>query len=238
MRIVSLVPSWTEWLCDLGQPPIGVTKFCVHPEGMMQRSERIGGTKQIDVERINALKPDLVLSSKEENVKAQVEALSAPVLVTDVCTVFQAWETMRKIAEAVDRVDAGNHWIHRIQAAWGEPRECKIQASYVIWKAPWMVAGAGTYIHDVLRWWGVQNAHANRTRYPEVEAHELSQNVLLSSEPYPFRKDHRNEPDLVGRKVTLINGEAFSWYGSRMWHALQDLKGLAGCLGVEVADSN
>lgn len=227
MRIVSLVPSWSEWLCDLGKEPVGVTSFCTRPKGLKDRAQRIGGTKKIDVDRINALNPDLVIASKEENVKEQVEALNAPVLATDVRTVSEAWETMLDIADIVERSSVGKDWVDRIQQAWGEPRQPRVQASYVIWKSPWMVAGGGTYIHHVLQWWGIENAHGNRQRYPQVQPEELAQIVLLSSEPFPFGHLHLNEPDLQERKAFLVNGEACSWYGSRMWHAWEELDRLA-----------
>ena len=230
MRIVSLVPSWSEWLYDLGKEPIGVTKFCVHPKGMNKRATQIGGTKNIHVNKINALKPDLVIASKEENVKEQVDALDAPVMVTDVCSVADAWMAMQDIADAAGKSTSGADWIDRIQEAWGVPRESKVSASYVIWKSPWMVAGGGTYINDVLQWWGIENAHRHRQRYPQVHAEELAQIVLLSSEPFPFGPQHLNELDLIERRAMLVNGEACSWYGSRMWHAMDDLKHLANRL--------
>ena len=226
MRIVSLVPSWSEWLVDLGVEPVGVTRFCVHPEGLHRRVARVGGTKQVDVPRVHALKPDLVIACREENVKTQVEALDVPVLVTDASTVEGAWKDMLRIAEAVGRADQGRDWVSRIQTAWGQPRTAEWTAAYAIWRDPWMVAGGDTYIHDVLSWWGVANAFADELRYPEATDWRAAEVVLLSSEPYPFRESHVKLLRQEGQTALLVNGEAFSWYGSRMLHAVQDLRAL------------
>ncbi len=228
MRIVSLVPSWSEWLVDLGVEPVGVTKFCVHPEGLHRRVARIGGTKQVDVARVEALQPDLVIACREENVKEQVEALNVPVLLTNASTVEGAWQDMVRIAEAVDRAAHGREWVERIREAWDVPRPVLHRAAYAIWREPWMVAGGDTYIHDVLRWWGVANAFAEQPRYPEVTHWAGADIVLLSSEPYPFREAHAEALRAAGQTAIHVNGEAFSWYGSRMLHAIQDLRALSG----------
>lgn len=226
MRIVSLVPSWSEWLADLGVEPVGVTKFCVHPDGLHRRVARVGGTKQVDVARVEALRPDWVIACREENVKEQVEALSAPVLLTEASTVEGAWADMMRIAEAVDRQDAGRDWVQRTREAWGDPRPVEWTVAYAIWREPWMVAGGGTYIHEVLKWWGVANAFADEPRYPEVTHWGGADAVLLSSEPYPFREAHVEALREAGQTALRVNGEAFSWYGSRMLHAVQDLRAL------------
>jgi ABC-type Fe3+-hydroxamate transport system substrate-binding protein len=211
---------------DLGVEPVGVTKFCVHPDGLHRRVKRIGGTKQVDVKGVRELKPDLVIACREENVKEQVEALNVPVLLTDASTVEGAWKDMIRIAEAVDRAAFGRDWVERIREAWGAPRTAEWTAAYAIWCEPWMVAGGDTYIHDVLRWWGVANAFAELPRYPEVAGWSVADIVLLSSEPYPFREAHVNSLREAGQTALLVNGEAFSWYGSRMLHAVQDLRDL------------
>lgn len=228
MRIVSLVPSWSEWLVDLGVQPVGVTKFCVHPPGLNRPDRRIGGTKNVHVEQVDALAPDLVIACKEENVREQVEALSAPVLVTDAQTVEQAWAEMQRIAEAVGRRAEGSDWVDRIRTAWGDAQLVQHRAAYAIWKEPWMVAGGGTYISDVLRWWGVENVFAGRPRYPEVTDWGGAEVVLLSSEPFPFSPAHALDLQASGQPALVVNGEAFSWYGSRMLHAVEDLRALSG----------
>lgn len=228
MRIVSLVPSWSEWLVDLGVAPVGVTKFCVHPPELRSRATRIGGTKQVDVDAVHALKPDLVVACKEENVREQVEAMQVPVLVTDPCDVEGAWAEMQRIADAVGKAAEGAEWIGRIQAAWEAPRAPEFRVAYAIWREPWMVAGGGTYIDAVLRWWGLENAFADVPRYRETEGWRGADAVLLSSEPYPFRAVHVAELEATGQPALAVNGEAFSWYGSRMLHAVNDLRKVSG----------
>ena len=228
MRIVSLVPSWSEWLVDLGVAPVGATKFCVHPEGLQRRVARVGGTKNVDPERVAALKPDLVIACKEENIKEQVEALDAPVLLTDASNVEEAWGAMEAIAEAVGHPARGREWVDAIRTAWGPRRVAEHRAAYVIWRDPWMVAGGETYIDDVLAWWGVANAFGDLPRYPEVADWGTAEAILLSSEPYPFAEAHAQALRAEGQAAVCVNGEAFSWYGSRMLHAVDDLRALSG----------
>ena len=235
MRIVSLVPSWSEWLADLGVQPVGVTKFCIHPEGLNRPDRRIGGTKNVDVDRVNALAPDLVIACREENVREQVEALNAPVLLTDAQTVRDAWKEMQRIAEAVGRGPEGAQWVERIEAAWGAPRAAEARVAYAIWQAPWMVAGGGTYIHDVLKWWGADNVFAEQLRYPEVKHWGDAEVVLLSSEPFPFSQAHAADLQSHGQPALVVNGEAFSWYGSRMLHAVGDLQSLSGQIAAALS---
>lgn len=227
MRIVSLVPSWTEWLFDLGcgDEVVGLTTFCVHPRERWRATERVGGTKRVHVERVRALAPDLVIANREENVREQVEALAAfvPVLLTDVPDVPTAWTEMQRIAEAVGRGAAGRVWLDQIQTAWGHPRPVTRPVAYLIWAEPWMAAGGDTYIASVLRWWGGQNIFDALPRYPTVDgtepAWQLQPEVLLSSEPFPFQPKHAAPWRQRGLNVQFVDGEAFSWYGSRMWHA-------------------
>lgn len=212
---------------DLGIEPVGVTKFCVHPPGLNRRVPRVGGTKQVNVAQVNALRPDLVIACKEENVKEQVEALESPVLLTDASTVAGAWTEMQRIADAVGRCALGGEWIDRIAEAWGPRRPAAWTVAYAIWKDPWMVAGGGTYIHDVLAWWGASNAFAEVPRYPAVADWAGAQAILLSSEPFPFKQQHADALRAMGQTAFIVNGEAFSWYGSRMLHAVTDLRALS-----------
>ena len=230
MRVVSCVPSLTEWLFDLGvgDQVVGRTKFCVHPP---MNVERVGGTKDLKVERIAALRPDLVIANKEENVREQVEAcrVFADVLVTDIRTVEGAWAAMQEVAEAVGAVAAGRTWVERIREAWGEPRPARMRAAYCVWREPLMVAGGDTYISDVMRWWGIENAFGSESRYPMADAAKWQaarpEVVLLPSEPFPFKERHQAE---FAEPTTLVDGEAFSWYGSRMWHAVGSLRQFGG----------
>lgn len=225
MRIVSLVPSWSEWLVDLGITPVGVTKFCIHPNGLHHRVARIGGTKNIQIDRIHSLRPDLIIACEEENIKEQVEALSPTVLLTHSRSIEGALSDMMRIAEAVGKGAEGIDWIAAIRSAWGAPQAQRMQAAYVIWQNPWMVAANDTYIHDVMSHWGIGNAFAHLKRYPSVEHFADANVILLSSEPFPFGQQHFSQLPASPNKIPalVVNGEAFSWYGSRMLHAVDDL---------------
>jgi ABC-type Fe3+-hydroxamate transport system substrate-binding protein len=230
-RIISLVPSQTELLYSLGldEQVVGITKFCVHPDSWFRSKPRIGGTKAIDPARIDALQPDLIIANKEENDKQQVEALAAryPVWVTDVKTLSDALAMIRSIGaltgKAVEAGDLANEIDARFSIL---PRPQKTSpAAYLIWYKPWMAAGSDTFIHHMLGYCGFHNAFGDRTRYPQIEPADLigipDLAVLLSSEPYPFRQRHIDEihKTLPNATILLVDGEVFSWYGSRLLHA-------------------
>ena len=240
MRVVSLVPSWTEFLHDLDVDVVGQTKFCVRPASKFRALPRIGGTKNVKVEDVLALKPDLVVANREENYKAQVEALMEGlpegVLLTDVRTVPDAWAAMAQVGSRVDRAVDARDMVNRIQDAWGEPRAIVGQAGYAVWSSPWMVAGHNTFIHDVMRHWGIANAidGGPESRYPttgkDLERGTLAaRQWLLPSEPFPFQPKHL--PALHAAhpeaRFRLVDGEAFSWYGSRMLHVTAHLNEVA-----------
>lgn len=228
MRVVSCVPSLTEWLVEVGAEVVGRTKFCVHPAPGIAAIPRVGGTKQLHLDRIRELAPDLVVANREENVRGQIEELAAtlPVLVTDIPDVRTAWTEMVRVAEAADCGVAGRAAVARIEEAWGEPRPVRGRVAYAVWARPWMVAGGDTYIHDVLRWWGWENVFGHETRYPERPIAAWPDRpdwVFLPSEPYPFGAREVAEVERHGLRAALVDGEAYSWYGSRMWHARQVL---------------
>lgn len=233
MRIVSCVPSLTEWIWDLGASNdlVGRTKFCVHPDSAIRKTPQVGGTKSLKVEAIAALQPDLVIANREENIREQIEACAefCPVLLTDIRTVQGAWEEMQRIADAVGYHAEGKAWIARIQDAWGPQKPLHRKVAYCVWRDPLMVAGGDTFISDVLNWWGMANAFGHLSRYPEVTSEMLLEadveEVLLPSEPFPFKVRHQSEFSLPNR---LVDGEAFSWYGSRMWHARGQLRQIVG----------
>jgi ABC-type hemin transport system substrate-binding protein len=244
MRVVSLVPSWTEYLHDLGVHVVGQTKFCVRPTHAYRSIPRIGGTKTVDVDKVMALKPDLVVANKEENDRIQVEALRdalparAEILVTDVRTVSAALEEMSTIGEAVHRKEKAREWTGRVRQAWGPARPVMGSAGYVVWSSPWMVAGRDTFIHDVMRHWGIGNACEGLTspmdRYPTLadrpdKGASLGSAWLLPSEPFPFGDKHLRSLQSHHPKVAfrLVDGEAFSWYGSRMAHVTSHLESVA-----------
>jgi ABC-type Fe3+-hydroxamate transport system substrate-binding protein len=247
-RIISLVPSQTELLFDLGldQQVAGITKFCVHPPEWSYSKTRVGGTKKLQLDIIHQLQPDLIIANKEENVKEQIEELaeSYPAWVSDVNNLEDACEmiaqigiitgTNKKAIEIADQIKKNFAELRitnlSLRGTDQKPRTC-----YLIWNDPYMTVGADTFIHSMLEACGFKNIFDNRIRYPEITIEELQgancQLLLLSSEPYPFREKHIDhlQPLLPGTKIVLVNGEMFSWYGSHLLHApayFKDLKNL------------
>ncbi len=244
-RIVSLVPSQTELLYHLGleDEVIGITKFCVHPTSWFRSKKRIGGTKTVNINAVLSLKPDLIIANKEENVQSQIEelALHAPVWVSDINDVYSALSMMATVAQLTNRVAQAQTIISTIRNGFEGIRHsggiCH-KVAYYIWREPWMCAGADTFINNILQHMGWQNV-VDAPRYPTVPPHTLAEKnttlVLLSSEPYPFKEKHINEIKSVlpHAHVLLVDGEMFSWYGSRLVHAieyLQQLRHNADCL--------
>jgi ABC-type Fe3+-hydroxamate transport system substrate-binding protein len=240
-RIVSLVPSLTEFLFDLGldSEVVGITKFCVHPESWFRSKQRIGGTKNIRVEKLLELQPDLVIASKEENIKEQVEKIAeqVPVLLTDVQDYAGSLQAMKLIAAACGKEGEGDTFCRQIEKQFSllPSANSKIRVAYGIWKDPWMFAGGDTFISDMLAKAGFENVLVHHSRYPALTLAQLAEMqpdlVLLSFEPYPFKEKHIHEvqAEMPGVLVLTVDGEMFSWYGSRLMYApayfaeLQDL---------------
>lgn len=226
-RIISLVPSQTELLFDLrlDDRVVGITKFCVHPNKWFRTKTRVGGTKQLNFECIRALKPDLIIANKEENNKEDIEQLSKdfPVWISDMDDLVSALEMIRLIGE-VTNTDISEllleieHGFQQLKSVHPPKRTL-----YLIWKGPYMTAGSRTFIHDIMNRCGLQNAVSN-SRYPELSEQEIvelnPELVLLSSEPYPFAEKHIPELQqlLPNADIKLVDGEMFSWYGSRLKH--------------------
>lgn len=226
-RIVCLVPSITEYLCDIGLQTqlAGVTKFCIHPENVRRSAEVVGGTKNYSLEKIRALAPDIVIANKEENVRETIEELRQhlPVYVTDIITLEQSLDMMRRLGTLFGREEAAETIIRETEAAFAAYTvpEKPLRAAYFIWRRPFMSVGQDTFIHDVLQRLGFENVFAAYPgRYPEISAedlqHESPELVLLSSEPYPFGEKHREEirEILPAARILLVDGECYSWYGS------------------------
>ena len=234
-RIISLVPSITELLFDLNlhDEVVGITKFCVHPESWFKTKAKIGGTKNIKQDIIASLKPQLIIANKEENVKEQIELLEniCPVFITDVSDLNSALQMIEIIGAITNRIKQAQSIIQKIKDEFlqlpslprGEGLE--MRACYLIWRKPYMTVGGDTFINDMIERCGFENAFKNYTRYPEVSMLQLStlncQLLLLSSEPYPFKQKHIYElqPFLPSTKIILVDGEMFSWYGSRLQFA-------------------
>ncbi|TYB80315.1 ABC transporter substrate-binding protein [Bizionia saleffrena] len=232
IRIVSLVPSQTELLYDLGLEDniVGITKFCVHPIHFKNTKKSVGGTKQIKIEKIKALKPDIILCNKEENTKEIVEACSeiCKVHVSELYTLEDTIALVKEYGVLFNKRTEALKISVKIEYNLNEFKEFikdkpVLKVAYFIWREPWMVAANNTFINHLLELNNFKNIYANLERYPEVEINKLQQQgdpdlVLLSSEPYPFKDEHAFE---LGRfshhsKTVFVDGEYFSWYGSRL----------------------
>jgi ABC-type Fe3+-hydroxamate transport system substrate-binding protein len=230
-RIISLVPSQTELLYSLGleKEVAGITKFCVHPKEWFQHKIRIGGTKQLNIPLIHQLQPDLILANKEENVKEQVEELANhyPVWISDVNNIESALAMITEVGIMTGKQGKAKEIRAGIEKRFDQLKQHNQQpkTAYLIWRDPYMTVGGDTFIHAMLEAAGFENIFSNRLRYPEITIEELSaagcQLVLLSSEPFPFKEKHKEEIQrlLPGTKIMLVDGELFSWYGSRMIQA-------------------
>jgi ABC-type Fe3+-hydroxamate transport system substrate-binding protein len=228
-RIVSLVPSQTEYLFDLGldEKIVGITRFCVHPKKMVTSVEKIGGTKQLYFDKIAALQPDLIIANKEENNREDIWQLQQkfPVWISDVNSLADALAMMQEIGRITNREKNASEIIAAIQHGFGAlsniVKSPKTYA-YFIWRKPYMVAANDTFIHQMLTAFGLRNVFEQQSRYPEVTAKELSaltpDYVFLSSEPYAFSNRHIEEFEemMPKAKVIIVDGEMFSWYGSRL----------------------
>jgi ABC-type Fe3+-hydroxamate transport system substrate-binding protein len=226
MKVVSLVPSITEALFDLGlteHEVIGRTKFCIHPESKVKNVPVIGGTKNINIDKIKALKPDLILANKEENIKEQVEALMVDfkVMVTNVETIEDNYYLLKTLGNTFNREERAQQFNLKIYDVLEQAKlDSPVKAAYLIWKNPYMTIGADTFIHKIMMEIGFENMFKDTTRYPEIQMEDLAEVevIMLSSEPFPFKEKHIEEmktfyPD---KKIMIVDGEAFSWYGTHI----------------------
>lgn len=241
-RIVSLVPSQTELLYDLGleKNVVGITKFCVHPKEWKQSKTIIGGTKKIREEKISSLQPDLIIANKEENIKEQIERLAnyAPVWVSDIQCLDDALCMIQAIGHITKTLNRANEIVKSIETNFNSLDSIKIskktklkKAAYLIWQNPYMTIGEDTFISNMMYYAGYDNVFKEKTRYPEISLSELQKlliskenettHLLLSSEPFPFKDKHIEffKKVLPGVEIILVDGEYFSWYGSRLIHA-------------------
>lgn len=228
-RIISLVPSQTELLFDLGleEQIVGITKFCIHPQSQFKIKEKIGGTKQLNLAKIRSLKPDLIIGNKEENEQQQIEELMQefPVWMSDIYNLKDALEMIKGVGKVVDRQAKADEIAHEIQKSFeGLIIHPIKKVIYFIWKDPYMLAGKNTFIDDMLRMAGFENI-IQADRYPTYSFTELAamqpEAVFLSSEPYPFKERHVKAFQEIWpeAKIQLVDGEFFSWYGSRLLKA-------------------
>lgn len=246
-RIVSLVPSQTELLYELGleENIVGITKFCVHPFHFKSVKKIIGGTKKVHADRIAALNPDIIIANKEENTLEMVEELRqiCPVWVTDIKTIEDNLQMIADFGKLLAKRTEAQKWIDKTEFARRDFEQFiqnkPIQkVAYFIWKNPWMAAGSDNFINEMLKINRLENIYAGKSRYPEVELKKIRLEgdpdlVFLSSEPYPFKEEDAFE---IGRfthhaKTVFVDGEMFSWYGSRLVRAFAYFKKLHERLG-------
>lgn len=244
-RIVSLVPSITELICDLGcaDALVGITKFCVHPDEVFRSRTRVGGTKDFKPEIIDSLSPHLIVANKEENPKIATLKLAEkyPVWISDVSDTASGLDLIRKLGDVMEQKEKAEDLASKTEAglirlSGASANANKPTALYLIWKNPYMAAGTDTFISSMLSNLGLQNAleawAEKGKRYPrmdEAQIGELAPDfIFLSTEPYPFREtDCQNLEFHCKQFCKLVDGEAFSWYGSRVLKSMDYLQNLA-----------
>ncbi|WP_174613017.1 ABC transporter substrate-binding protein [Virgibacillus ihumii] len=230
-RIVSFAPAITETMyrLNLDEEIVGRTGFCIHPKGRVEQAKKVGGTKQVKLDRVHELQPDLIIVEKEENTKEMVEQLEEhyPVYCFEVQTVDDAYRMIHDLGDVTDREQKAVTLERDIQSAFQQlPNITGTRAAYVIWKNPYMVAGGDTYINSLLQKIGFTNAFETyEGRYPEVTKEDFQQAnldyVFLATEPYPYKEKHLAEfQEMMPAAIPdLIDGEMF-WYGGRMLDAV------------------
>ncbi len=234
LRIVSLVPSQTELLVELGLEDyiVGVTKFCVHPPHIRKNKTVVGGTKQVHIKKIQNLNPDIILCNKEENTPKMVRELEkiAQVHISDIIKIEDALEMISDYGSIFSKeAKAGEiiQYIKKEMELLKSPLLPKLKIAYFIWREPWMLAGRNTFINTLMELNGWQNVVRDKnSRYPEIKLGQLKilqpEVVFLSTEPFPFKIKHKKEiREHFEGKIELVDGEYFSWYGSRLVPAMK-----------------
>jgi ABC-type Fe3+-hydroxamate transport system substrate-binding protein len=228
----------------LGERVVGITKFCVHPEEWYRNKNRIGGTKTVNLEKIRALKPDLIIGNKEENTQSDIEALQKeyPVWMSDMQELEDVWEMMSSLGALLNVEKESQILVDRLKEDFfllkNTPQK-SWRVAYFIWQNPFMVAGSSTFIDALLRTANFENVFTQETRYPAVTVPQIQAKnpelILLSSEPYPFKEQHVQlfQEICPNAKIEIVVGELFSWYGSRLLQTTNYIKKLHQKLGVE-----
>ena len=233
-RLVSLCPGITDTLLalDLKDEIVGRTRYCIHPKDKVENIRTVAGTKEINLDAIKDVRPDLIIVEKEENTKAMVEELEQyfPVYVAEVQTIDEAFQMIGDMGTLTDRIESATHLVDTIRGRFENlPTVNGKRAAYVIWRKPYMVVGKDTYIQSMLNQMGFVNPFTESDgRYPAVSAEEFKQAeldcLLLASEPFPFSEKHLAEFQafLPNTEIILVDGEMF-WYGPRMLDAAEYL---------------
>lgn len=224
-RIVSIVPSQTELLFDLGleEETVGITKFCIYPEKWFRNKKRVGGTKNLNLEEIRALQPDLIIGNKEENTLEDILALERefPIWMSDIYSLEDSLEMINQLAAITGKEREGSALIEEIQQNFQTLSvfQNRGKVAYFIWKDPYYLAGTNTFIDSMIRACGLTNV-VQEERYPELNRTILkdAEYLLFSSEPFPFKSEMLAElqGNFPNKKIVFVDGEYFSWYGSRL----------------------
>lgn len=231
-RIISLVPSQTELLYDLGldERVVGITKFCIHPESWFKSKTRVGGTKKLNLHVIDSLEPDLIIGNKEENTQEEIELLSLnyPVWMSDIYNLEDSIEMILHIGEMCNISEKSIVLSTKIKTEFEHLKlslknKKKENVLYLIWKNPYYAVASNTFIDDMLQKCGFTNFLKEESRYPIWDPFNSSQpdHIFLSSEPYPFKETDILELKTLfpNSQIQLVDGEIFSWYGSRIIQA-------------------
>ena len=233
VRVISLVPSQSEFLWDIGIQHgrlIGITKFCIHPNELYRSVARVGGTKNCDIKKIKELSPDLIIGNKEENNREQIIELKKhyPVWLSDVNNLQDALLMMEILGQLAGMKKNADQIIEKVKALHTSFIKHKsdflksIRVAYLIWKNPLMVVGRNTFIDAMIAECGFINVFSDLERYPVVTIDDINNLrpdfVFLSSEPFHFseRDEMEIQNSLFQSQVLKVNGECFSWYGSRL----------------------
>lgn len=247
-RIVSLVPSLTELLCDLGLAPllVGRSGFCIHPAETVRAIPKVGGTKDVNIEKIRKLGATHLIVNIDENEKPMVDQLAQfipHIIVTHplgprdnlplyrlLGGIFGAEKEAESLCTAFEQEYAT---LAAVRANHNMPPRTML---YCIWKDPWMTISDDTYIARMLAeigWtcWSTPQLAAAGARYPKFEwtdaVAQAIDGVLLSTEPYRFTEAHVDALERqIGKPVELVDGEMLSWYGSRAIRGLRYLRDL------------
>jgi ABC-type Fe3+-hydroxamate transport system substrate-binding protein len=224
-RIISLVPSQTELMVELGleENLVGVTKFCVHPQHLRKTKTVVGGTKNYRFELIESLNPDLIIGNKEENDREGIEKLAKnfPVWLSDVVSLESNYQMIEELGRITRKEQRAKEIVQEIKTSLSIPLSRKGTCVYVIWNDPIMAAGRNTFIQEMLGFAGFENLITTE-RYPTLQMENLKDlapdYLFLSSEPYPFKQKHLElfESFLPKTRIILVDGELFSWFGSRL----------------------
>jgi len=231
-RIISAVPSTTELLFDLGLEGkvISRTKFCKYPKGKIEKLPNIGVTKNLYIDKINLLNPDLILVNEEENYKAEVEALmdDFPVYVSKIRNYEEALQNILNIGKITGTKPKAFEITNKIRAGFAKiPKSKKpLKVLYLVWRKPFMGVGKNSFINSMLEMCRFENVLSDlQERYPKLSEDTIKELnpdlVLLSSEPYPFGEMHIKEvrDTFPNAKIELVDGEMFSWHESHMLQA-------------------